>query len=151
MRGPALLLTEGVQKLRLDRLLTLIGITHGNLKGLMNLTRYPEQMRDNVKRSTDSWNKTRDLRHTLIQYLLQQNCLGTGEDETIQIEEDVRRHVGGMPLLADPSLAMRTDPLALISGATEFVTVIYGPAVAFAFPDVKVEAYRRSVLHLNLI
>ena len=29
--------------------------------------------------------------------------------------------------------------------------VIYGPAVVFAFPDVKVEAYRRSVLHLNLI
>ena len=27
----------------------------------------------------------------------------------------------------------------------------YGPAVTFAFPDVKVEAYRRSVLHLNLI
>ena len=46
---------------------------------------------------------------------------------------------------------MRTDPLALIRGATEFVTVIYGPAVTFAFPDVKVEAYRRSVLHLNLI
>ena len=49
------------------------------------------------------------------------------------------------------SLAMRTDPLALISGTTEFVTVIYGPAVTFAFPDVKVEAYRRSVLQLNLI
>ena len=31
------------------------------------------------------------------------------------------------------------------------MTVIYGPAVTFAFPDVKVEAYRRSVLHLNLI
>ena len=46
---------------------------------------------------------------------------------------------------------MRTDPLALIRGATEFVTVIYGPAVTFAFPDVKVEAYKRSVLHLNLI
>ena len=53
------------------------------------------------------------------------------------------RHVGGMPLLTDLSLAMRTDPLALISGATEFVTVIYGPAVTFAFPDVKVEAYRK--------
>ena len=49
------------------------------------------------------------------------------------------------------SLAMRTYPLALIRGATEFVTVIYGPAVTFALPDVKVEAYRRSVLHLNLI
>ena len=29
--------------------------------------------------------------------------------------------------------------------------MIYGPAVTFAFPDVKVEAYRRSVLHLILI
>ena len=63
----------------------------------------------------------------------------------------MRRHAGCMPLLTDLSLAMRTDPLALIRGTTEFVTVIYGPAVRFAFPDVKVEAYRRSVLHLNLI
>ena len=46
---------------------------------------------------------------------------------------------------------MRSDSLALIRGATEFVTVIYGPSVTFAFPDVKVDAYRRSVLHLNLI
>ena len=46
---------------------------------------------------------------------------------------------------------MRTDPLALIRGATEFVKLIDGPAVTFAFPDVKVKAYRRSVLHLNLI
>ena len=151
-----MLLTEGIQNLRLDGLLTLIAITHGNLGGLMKLTRCPEQMRERVrnldmKKSTDSWNKIRDLRHTLIQYLLQQNRFGTGEDETIEREEDVRRHVGGMPLLTDLSLAMRTDPLALIRGVTEFVTVIYGPAVTFAFPDVKVEAYRRSVLHLNLI
>ena len=104
-----------------------------------------------MKKSTDSWNKIRDLRHILIQYLLQQNRFGTGEDETIEREEDVRRHVGGMPLLTDLSLAMRTDPLTLIRGVTEFVTVIYGPAVTFAFPDVRVEVYRRSVLHLNLI
>ena len=104
-----------------------------------------------MKWPTDSWTKIRDLRHTLIQYLLQQNRFGTGEDETIQKEEHVRRHAGGMPLLTDLSLAMRTDPLALIRGATEFVTVIYGPTVTFAFPDVKVEAYRRSVLHLNLM
>ena len=122
----------------------------------MNLTRYPEQMRENVtkfdlKRSTDSWNKIRDLRHTFIQYLLQQNRFGTGDDEIIQREEDVRRHAEGMSLLTDLILATRTDPLALIREATEFVTVIYGPAVTFAFPDVKVEAYRRSVLHLNLI
>ena len=153
VKGPVVLLTEGVQNLRLDGL---PWITHGNLGGLMDMTRYPEQMREkvrrfDVKRATDSWNKIRDLRHTLNQYFLQQNRFGTGEHETIEREEDVRRHAGSMPLLTDLSLAMRTDPLALIRGATEFVTVIYGPAVTFAFPDVKVEAYRRSVLHLNLI
>ena len=122
----------------------------------MNLTWYPEQMRENVKRfdkkrPTDFWTKIRDLRHTLIQYLLQQNRVGSGEDETIQKEEHMRGHVGGMTLLTDLSLAMRTDPSARIRGSTEFVAVIYGPAVTFALPDVKVEAYRKSVLHLNLI
>ena len=150
------LLTEGVQNLRLDGLVTPIPITHRNLGGLINLTRYPEQMKENVRKfdlkgPTDSWSKIRDLRYTLIQYLLQQNRFGTGEDETIQREEDARRHAGGMPLLTDLSLAMRTNRLALIRGATEFVTVIYGPSVTFGFADVKVEAYRRSVLHLNLI
>ena len=48
VKGPAILLTEGVQNLRLDGLLTLIAITHGSLGGLMNLTRYPEQMREDV-------------------------------------------------------------------------------------------------------
>ena len=72
VKGPAVLLTEGVQNLRLDGLLTLIAITHGNLGGLMKLTRCPEQMREKVrkldmKKATDSWNKIRDLRHTLIQ------------------------------------------------------------------------------------
>ena len=75
MRGPVVLLTERVQNVRLDGLLTLIAIMHGNLGGLMNLTRYPEQMRENlkridVKRPTDSWTKIKDLRHTLIKYLL---------------------------------------------------------------------------------
>ena len=129
VKEPAILLTEGIQNLRLDGLLTLIAVTHGNLGGLMKLTRCPEQMRErarslDMKKSTDSWNKIRDLRHTLIQYILQQNRFGTGEDQTIEREEDVRRHVGDMLLFTDLSLAMRTDPLAMIRGATEFVTVI---------------------------
>ena len=45
-----ILLTEGIQNLRLDGLLRLIAITHGNLGGLMKLTRYPEQMIGNVKK-----------------------------------------------------------------------------------------------------
>ena len=46
VKGPAMLLTEGIHNLRLDGLLTLIAITHGNLGGLMKLTRCPEQMRE---------------------------------------------------------------------------------------------------------
>ena len=50
-----------IQNLRLDGLLTLIAITHENLGGLMKLTRYPEQMIENMKKidekkATDSWN-----------------------------------------------------------------------------------------------
>ena len=39
VKGLVILLTEGIQNLRLDGLLTLIAITHGNLGGLMKLTR----------------------------------------------------------------------------------------------------------------
>ena len=46
VKRPAMLLTEGIQMLRLDGLMTLIAITHGNLGGLMKLTRCPEQMRE---------------------------------------------------------------------------------------------------------
>ena len=78
VKGPVILLTEGTQNRRLDGLLTLIAVTQGNLGGLMKLTRCPEQMRERVrsldmKKPTDSWNKIRDLRHTSIQHLLQQN------------------------------------------------------------------------------
>ena len=71
VKRPAVLITEGVQNLRLDGLLTMIAITHGNLGGLMKLTRCPEHMREKVrkldmKKATDSWKKIRDLRHTPI-------------------------------------------------------------------------------------
>ena len=33
----------------------------------------------------------------------------------------------------------------------EFVTVVYGPVMSFAFPDVQVKAYRNSVLYVNLV
>ena len=49
IKVPAVLLTEGIQSLRLDGLLTLIAITHGKLVGLIKLTRYPEQMKENVR------------------------------------------------------------------------------------------------------
>ena len=62
VKGPALLLTEGIQNLRLDGLLTLIAITHGNLGGLMKLTRCPEQMRER---------ESEELRHEQIHGLVE--------------------------------------------------------------------------------
>ena len=46
---------------------------------------------------------------------------------------------------------MRINPLALIFGLREFVTVAYGPTVARVFPDVQVKMYRDSVLNVNLV
>ena len=51
----------------------------------------------------------------------------------------------GMPLLTDLDVMMRINPLALIHGLREFVTVVYEPVMSFVFPDVQVKAYRMSV------
>ena len=50
-----------------------------------------------MKKSTASWTKMREVRHILIQYLLQQNRFGTGEDKTIEREEDVQRFKEACP------------------------------------------------------
>ena len=41
--------------------------------------------------------------------------------------------------------------LTLIHGLRELVTVVYGPVMSFAFPDVQVKAYRNSVFYVNLV
>ena len=105
-KGPAVLLTEGIENLRLGGLLTLIAITHRKLGELITLTRYPEQMEENMrmfdmKRSTESWTKVRDLIHTLIQNLLQQSRLGTEEDKTMEKKKTcdvVRRACHYLPI-----------------------------------------------------
>ena len=51
IKGPVVLLTEGIQNLRLDGLLILISITHEKLGGLLKLTRYPRQIRE-MRKST---------------------------------------------------------------------------------------------------
>ena len=56
-----------------------------------------------------------------------------------------------MPLLTDLAVMMWIDPLALIHGLRDIVTVMYGPVVSFVFPDVQVKAYRNSVLYVNLV
>ena len=92
----------------------------------------------------------KDWRTLLLQYLLQQNRSVTGEDKVATDTSECKQYCG-MPLLTDLAVVMRIDPLALIHGLREFVTVVYGPVMSFAFPDVQVKAYRNSVLYVNLV
>ena len=155
VKGPANLFTQALADLRLDGLLTLIAMTYGRLGDLLVLLRYPEQLQGpsrefNAQLETASLKKMKDWRTLLLQYLLQQNRSVTGEDKVATDASECKQYCG-MPLLTDLAVMMRIDPLALIHGLREFVTVMYGPVMSFVFPDVQVKAYRNSVLYVNLV
>ena len=130
-------------------------MTYGRLGDLLVLLRYPEQLQGpsrefNAQLETASLKKMKDWRTLLLQYLLQQNRSVTGEDKVATNASECKQYCG-MPLLTDLAVMMRVDPLALVHGLREFVTVVYGPVMSFAFPDVQVKAYRNSVLYVNLV
>ena len=155
VKGPANLFTQALADLRLDGLLTLIAMTYGRLGDLLVLLRYPEKLQGpsrefNAQLETASLKKMKDWRTLLLQYLLQQNRSVMGEDKVATNAGECKQYCG-MPLLTDLAVMMRIDPLALVHGLREFVTVVYGPVMSFAFPDVQVKAYRNSVLYVNLV
>ena len=155
MKGPANLFTQALADLRLDGLLTLIAMTYGRLGDLLVLLSYPEKLQGasrelNAQLETASFRKMKDWRILLLQYLLQQNRSFTGEDEVAMGASECKQYCC-MPLPTDLAVMMRIDPLALVQGLREFVTVMYGPVVSFVFPDVLVKAYRNSVLYVNLV
>ena len=80
-----------------------------------------------------------------------QNRHMTGEERNPKTRDEWREMNGAMPLLTDPCLAMRSDPVGIIRGLEEVVTCIYGPVVTYAFPDPLVVDYRNSAVHLSLI
>ena len=80
-----------------------------------------------------------------------QNRYLTGEERNPKTSKEWKEANGGIPLLTDLCLAMRSDPLGVIRGLGEVVTCIYGPAMTYAFPDPLVAAYRNSVVHVSLI
>ena len=119
------------------------------------LLRYPEQLQGtsrkfNAQLETASYQKMKDWRTLLIQHLLQQNKSVTGEDKIATGIGERKQHCG-MPLLTDLAVMMRIDPLALVFGLREFVTVVYGRVMSRNFPDVQVKPYRNSVLYVNLV
>ena len=64
----------------------------------------------------------------------------TGDEKHPKTKEEIQEVNGGMPLLTDLCVAMRSDPLELFRGLGEVVTCIYGSAVTYAFPDPLVTA-----------
>ena len=92
----------------------------------------------------------KDWRTLLIQNLLQQNLSVTEEDKVATGISECKQLCSNS-LLTDLAVMMRIDPLALVFGLREFVTVVSGPVMSHAFPDVQVEAYRNSVLYVNLV
>ena len=82
---------------------------------------------------------------------MMQNRHSSGEERTAKTGEEVRDANGGIPLLTDFCLAMRSDPVGMIRGLGAVVTCIYRPVVTYAFPDPLVAAYQHSVVHVSLI
>ena len=152
--GPAYMFTRGVETLRIDGYLALVLLYHGELVSFHRLMKYGEPLSmGNTYSSIDtySYKCAAGLKTLLVEYLLMQNRHMTGEEKNPKTKDEWREANGGIPLLTDLCLAMRSDPVGMIRGLEEVVTCIYGPTVTYAFPDPLVAAYRNSVVHVSLI
>ena len=141
--GPAYMFSRGVETLRINGYLALVLLTHGELVSFHRLMKYGEpQSMGKVHSSIDtySYKCAAGLKTLLVQYLMMQNRHMTGEEKNPKSREEWKKMNGGMPLLTDLCLAMRSDPMGIIRGSEEVVTCIYGPAVTYAFPDPLVTA-----------
>ena len=153
--GPAYLFSPGVETVRIDGYLALVLLTHGELVSFHRLMKYGEPLSmGKTHSSIDTYSYKCAARlntSLLVEYLLMQNRHMTCEEKNPKTREEWREANGGIPLLTDLCLAMRSDPMGMIRGLEEVVTCIYGPAVTYAFPDPLVAAYRHSVVHVSLI
>ena len=152
--GSAYMFSRGMETQRTDGYLTLVLLTHGELTTFHRLMKYGEPLsmgKAHPSTETYSYKCTAGLKTLLVEYLLMQNRYLTGEEKNPKTKKEWKEANGGMPLLTDLCLTMRSDPLGMIRGLEEVVTCIYGPAVTYKFPDPLVTAYRHSVAHVSLI
>ena len=152
--GPAYMFSRGVGTLRIDGYLTLVLLTHGELTAFHRLMKYGEPLsvrKAHPSMETYSYKCTGGLKTLLVEYLLMQNRYLTGEERNPKTSEEWKEANGGLPLLTDLCLAMRSDPVGMIRGLGEVVTCIYGPAVTYAFSDPLMVACGHSVVHVSLV
>ena len=87
---------------RTDGYLSLILLTHGELTTFHRLMKYGEPLSvRKVQPSPDtySFKCAAGLKTLLVEYLLMQNMLLTGEERSAKTREEVREANGGIPLL----------------------------------------------------
>ena len=117
--GPAYMFSRGVGTLRIDWYLTLILLTHGELTVFHQLMKYgkPQLVRKaHSSMETYSYKCATGVTTLLVEYLLMQNRYLAGEERNPKTREVLREANGGIPLLTDWCLAMRSDPLGMIRG-----------------------------------
>ena len=117
--GPAYMFSRGVGTLRTDGYLTLVLLTHGELTVFHRLMKYgkPLSVRNaHPSVETYSYECAAGLKTLLVEYLLMQNRYLTGEERNPKTREEVREANGGILLLTDLFLAMRSHPLGMIRG-----------------------------------
>ena len=152
--GPAYMFSRGVETLRVDGYLALVLLTRGELVSFHRLMKYGEPLSmGKTPSSIDTYfyKCAAGLKTLLVEYLLMQNRHMTGEEKNPKTRDEWKEVNGGIPLLTDLCLAMRSDSVGMTKGLEEVVTCFYGPAVTYAFPDPLVAAYRNSVVHLSLL
>ena len=133
--GPAYMFSRGVETLRINGYLTLVLLTHGNLMAFHRLMKYGDPLsvrKAHASVETYSYKCATGLKTLLVEYLLIQNWYSTGEERNPKNREEMREANGGIPLLSELCLAMRSDPLGIIRVLGEVVTCVYGPAVTYA-------------------
>ena len=121
----------GMETLRIDGYLTLVLFTHGELTAFHRMMKYGEPLSIRKAHSsveTYSYKGAAGLTTLLVEYLLMKSRYLTGEERNPKTREELKEANGGLPLLTDLCLAMRSDPLVMIRGHGEVVTCIYGSA-----------------------
>ena len=111
---PAYMFSRGVETLRMYGYLALVLLTHGELVSFHRLMKYGEPLSMGKTHSsidTYSYKCAAGLKTLLVEYLLMQNRHMTGEEKNPKTRDEWREVNGGIPLLTDLCLAMRSDPV----------------------------------------
>ena len=125
---PAYIISRRVERLRIDGYLnTLDAWDPGGIPSTDEIWGTLSVRKAHPSLETYSYKCAAGLKTLLVEYLLMQNRNLTGEEKNPKTREEMREVNGGMPLLTDLCLAMRSDPLGVIRGLGEVVTCIYGP------------------------